>query len=219
MVQDYDGTAVVDATGEKIGTVERSYVDDSGAVRVVRLKIGMLRAKHRLVPVDEVQPEEDTLRVPYTKQVVEESPDVDVDDDLEGETLERVRAYYSGMQGRVPNDTQTQEERRAQPDDRPVVRERRATVRDVGQAEARDAAAVPADAGQEMRGVRDLGDVIEVPIVEEELVKRPVVKEVLRIRKHTVTDQQQVNEQLRREDVEVDREGDVDVRVEDQRRS
>ena len=206
MVQDYDGAAVIDATGEKIGTVERSYVDDSGAVRVVRLKIGMLRAKHRLMPVDEVQPEEDTLRVPYTKQVVEDSPDVDVDDDLDGETLERVRAYYGGGREQVQHD-------------RSMVQEREAPVRDAGQAETGDAAAVPADAGREMRGVRDLGDVIEVPIVEEELVKRPVVKEILRIRKHTVTDQQQVNEQLRREDVEVDREGDVEVRVEDQRRS
>ena len=64
--------------------------------------------------------------------------------------------------------------------------------------------------------MRDLGDVIEVPIVEEELVKRPVVKEILRIRKHTVTDQQQVDEEPRKDDIEVDREGDVDVRVDDQ---
>ena len=206
MVQDYDGTAVVDATGEKIGTVERSYVDDAGAVRVVSIKIGRLRAKHRLVPVDDLRPEEDALRVPYSKQVVEESPDVDVDDALEGETLERVRAYYAGGRERVEHD-------------RPAEQEREVAVRDIGEAGARDVAAAPAADEQEMRQVRDRGDVIEVPIVEEELVKRPVVKEVLRIRKDTVTDRQQVNEELRREDVQVEREGDADVRVEDQRRS
>ena len=32
MIEDYNGTAVVDAAGETIGTVERSYVDDDGAV-------------------------------------------------------------------------------------------------------------------------------------------------------------------------------------------
>ena len=205
MVQDYDGTAVIDAAGDKIGTVERSYVDDTGAVRMVSIKMGILRAKHRLVPVDEVQPEEDTLRIPYTKQVVEDSPDVDADDTLEGETLERVRAYYAGGRERVAHDRST-------------VQEREARVRDVGQAEARDVAAVPAADVQEMRQVRDRGDVIEVPIVEEELVKRPVVKEVLRIRKSTITEQQQVREDVRKEDLEIDRHGDVDVHVEDHER-
>ena len=31
MIQDYDGAAVIDAAGERTGTVERSYVDDDEA--------------------------------------------------------------------------------------------------------------------------------------------------------------------------------------------
>jgi len=60
--------------------------------------------------------------------------------------------------------------------------------------------------------VRDLGDVIEVPIVEEEIVKRPVVKEVLRIRKSSTSERQTVQDDVRKEDVEVISEGDVPVR-------
>ena len=206
MVQDYNSAAVVDATGERIGTVERSYVDDAGTVRVVGIKMGTLRAKHRLVPVDGAVREKDELRIPYAKQTVEESPDVDVDDTLEGETLEQVRAYYAGGRERLQQD-------------HPTVQEREATVRDVGQRETRAVPDARAEDVQELSRIRDRGDVIEVPVVEEELVKRPVVKEILRIRKHTVTDRQQVNEELRKEDVDVAREGDVSVDVDDQRRS
>ena len=205
MVQDYNSAAVVDATGERIGTVERSYVDDAGTVRVVGIKMGTLRAKHRLVPVDAAVREKDELRIPYAKQTVEESPDVDVDDTLEGETLERVRAYYAGGRERVQQD-------------QPTVQEREATVRDVGRTAARAVPDARAEDAQEMSRARDRGDVIEVPIVEEELVKRPVVREVLRVRKGTVTEHQQVNEELRREDVELEREGDVGLRGDEHRR-
>ncbi len=206
MVQDYDGDTVIDATGEEIGTVEQSYVDDAGHVCVVKVKLGRLFAKHRLVPVDDVEPHDGRLRVRYRKQTIEDAPDVDAKDDVVGETLARVRAYYAG--GREPVQQ-----------DRLRVQEREATVRDVGGTEGRDVTAVPADDTEEMRRVRDLGDVIEVPIVEEELVKRPVVKEVLRVRKDTVTDRQQVNEELRKEDVDIERTGDVDIRVDEHRRS
>ncbi len=198
MVQDYDGATVIDAALEEIGTVERSYVDDTGRVRIVKVKLGKLFAKHRLVPVDDIEPHNDCLRVRYSKQMIEDAPDVDADDALEGEALARVRAYYGDSRERVQQD-------------RAGVQEYEATVRDVSAGSAEDV--------EETSRVRDRGDVIEVPIVEEELVKRPVVKEILRIRKHTVTDQQQVEEELRREDVEIERDGDAEVRVEDQRRS
>ena len=57
--------------------------------------------------------------------------------------------------------------------------------------------------------VRDLGDVIEVPVIEERMVKTPVVKEVLRIRKRSVTEQRTVSADLRKEDVDVVKEGDT----------
>jgi hypothetical protein len=53
----------------------------------------------------------------------------------------------------------------------------------------------------------DGGEVIKVPIVEEELVveRRPVVREVVVIRKHPVQETRAVDAELRRERLEVDR--------------
>ena len=215
MVQDYDGLTVVDATGEKIGTVERSYVDDAGRVRMVSVKLGRLFAKHRLVPVDDVEPDDDRLHVRYPKEMIEDAPDVDAQETLEDEAVARVRAYYAGTRGRVPGEAEA--ERRPEPAG-PVVQEREAAIADSRRVEA-GAASGAVDDVQEMTRIRDRGDAIEVPIVEEELVKRPVVKEILRIRKDTVADQRLVTEELRKEDIEVEREGDVDVNVEEQRRS
>lgn len=53
---------------------------------------------------------------------------------------------------------------------------------------------------------------IEHPIVEEELVKRPmvpVVKEVLRIRKTTLAEQQSIDGKMQKEHIEVKEEGDT----------
>ncbi len=196
MVQDYDGATVVDATGEAIGTVERSYVDDAGAVRMVRVKLGKLFAKHRLVPVDGLRPQGDTLRIPYLKQLVEEAPEVDAADDLAGDGLERVRLHYATLR-EVPSVRDTAEE--GTPSD----------------AEAQHVPAVGEGESAAVGGIRERGDVIEVPIVEEEIVKRPVVKEVLRVRKETRTRQQPIATTLRREELVVDERGEVDVAVED----
>ena len=216
MVQDYDGAAVVDATGERIGTVERSYVDDGGTVRVIAVKLGRLFAKHRLVPIDDAKREDDAIRVPYTKEMVQDSPDVDADEDLEGEALARVRAYYAGTRERSRGDVE--DERRSEPPT-PAAERTEATVAEVRPGREGDASGATADDAEVVTGIRDRGDVIEIPIVEEELVKRPVVREVLRIRKSTIVERQDVDEELRKEDVEIDQEGDVDVQVDDRRRS
>ncbi len=220
MIQDYNGDTVVDATGERIGTVEQSYVDDGGTVRAVGVKIGTLRTKHRIVPVDGASREKDRLTVPYTKRTVEESPDADAGDTLEGEMLQRVRAYYAGAGERVGDRAPGARPAASQTRQPPATAQsREAPADDTREAETPEAAGSLSDEARELGAVRDLGDTIEVPIVEEEIVKRPVVKEVLRIRKSTVAEQQKVEADLRKEDIEIDREGDVEVRVEDRRSS
>lgn len=49
--------------------------------------------------------------------------------------------------------------------------------------------------------IRIDGDVVEIPIVEEVLVKRPVVREVIRIRKDVLLERGEVDAVLRREEV------------------
>ena len=61
------------------------------------------------------------------------------------------------------------------------------------------------------QSLRDEDGVVEIPIFQEVLVKKIALKEVLRIRKHWVAEQQQVEADLRHEDVEVVKQGDVVV--------
>jgi hypothetical protein len=96
-LQDYDGADLLSGDGDKIGTVERSYVDGTGYARFVEVKIGTLLAKHRLVPTDGAQRLDTGLQVPFSKDVVEGSPDAkEAGDDVDSDFLRSVRAYYDG---------------------------------------------------------------------------------------------------------------------------
>jgi stress response protein YsnF len=137
--------------------------------------------------------------VSYSEPVIASSPDAsDADDTLQDDLLVRVQGYYDGN---GPGTTQTVE------DDRDAV--------DAVAVESRSIPTGEAGLDQEASNfdeVRDLGDVIEVPIVEEELVKRPVVKEVLRIRKTQEPRTETIQGDVRKEEVEVIREGDAVIR-------
>jgi uncharacterized protein YrrD len=94
---DYDGAHVIDGSGENIGTVEQTYVGGDGAVQFVEVKIGTLLPKHRMVPADAADLQDDGLHVSYDKQVILSSPDVaKVDHVLDGDALGTVRDYYAG---------------------------------------------------------------------------------------------------------------------------
>src|SRR5207248_8228116 len=97
---------VVAAPGERIGSVERSYVDDSGIVRFVEVMIGAFFAKHRLIPLAGAQFTAGRLVVPYKIGRIMESPDASsASDILEAELLEQVQAYYA--LGRESTDGET----------------------------------------------------------------------------------------------------------------
>jgi Domain of unknown function (DUF2382)/PRC-barrel domain len=217
MVQDYDGAEVVDACGERIGIVERSYVDASETVRFVEVMIGAFLAKHRLIPLDGAQISSGTLTVPYTKDMIVQSPDASsVSDTLEGELLEQVQAYYA--RGRESTD----------------VAPAGSTAQDVAVVPAGDAAVVegeviipePAsDLARQAGEGRDRDDGTAIPIVEEEtaipiveeevvVVKRRVVKEVLRVRKGQVIEHETIPATVWMEPAQVVHDGDLVVRHE-----
>jgi hypothetical protein len=94
-MDDYDGKDVLDPDGTRIGTVERTFADDRGIAHFVEVRTGRLFAKHRLIPIDQPEITDGTLRVSYRKGVVAGSPDAaSTGDTLEGETLESVQVYY-----------------------------------------------------------------------------------------------------------------------------
>jgi len=199
MIQDYDGAEVVDACGERIGTVERSYVDDSETARFVAVTIGAFLPKHRLIPLDGAQNSSGTLTVPYTKDRIVQSPDASsVSDTLEGELLEQVQAYYA--RGRESTDVATAG----------------SSEQDVAVVPAGDVAVVPgeviipepaSDMAWRAGEVRDRDDVMAIPIVEEEVVM--VKRRVLRVRPGQIIEHNTIPER-----VEVIQDGDVVVQDE-----
>jgi len=232
-MEDYDGTDVADAAGERIGTVERSYVDDQGKVQFVEVKLRGLRAKHRLIPMDIIDRTDNALTVSFARGVVEESPDASsARDTLEEGTLDQIRAYYESQRrglgpavadaAAIPvseseTDTTSGSASSGQGKEgigdkmRGAVEQVREKLPGGSGAEGGQSQGDESWHGQDRFQVRDLGDVIEVPIVEEEIVKRPVVKEVLRIRKSSTSEQQTVQGDVRKEHVEVISEGDAPV--------
>jgi len=199
MIQDYDGAEVVDACGERIGIVERSYVDASEIVRFVEVMIGAFLPKHRLIPLDGAHISSGTLTVPYTKDMIVQSPDASsVSDTLEGELLEQVQAYYA--RGRESTDVATAG----------------SSEQDVAVVPAGDVAVVPgeviipepaSDMAWRAGEVRDRDDVMAIPIVEEEVVM--VKRRVLRVRPGQIIEHNTIPER-----VEVIQDGDVVVQDE-----
>ena len=211
-MNDYDGAQVIDAGGDHIGTVDRTYVDDNETPRLIEVKMGGLLSKHRLIPVDQAEMTDDGLRVPYVKDMIEESPHIGRSDSLEGETLERVRSYYAsgdGIEDNAADEVPVSQDVAGED----AVTEEVPVVTPI--AESSNQAPTPpvitessgdydADSPMVTGQIRDLGDVIEVPVMEEILVKKTVVKEVLRIKKSELTETQMVSGDIRREDVEVE---------------
>lgn len=193
MTVTYDGATAYDAEGNKIGTVERTYIDDSGAAQFVAVKSGTLRHRHRLIPLAGADMGDNGLRLPYSSEAISDGPEVDPEDTLEGDILGETRAYYLGSNGTETRDDERHHEDEAEHVDVPLV------------------APASGESVESLGQVRDLGDVIEVPIVEERLVRQPYVKEVVRIRKTSTSETRTVGADVRRESVEVDADEGVTV--------
>jgi hypothetical protein len=95
MRQIYDGLQLLDSAGRPIGTIRQSYLDESGVVQFLDVKLRTVTGRHHLVPADHAETSPDGVRVPYARGVVEESPAVRGDETLTGDELERVRDYYA----------------------------------------------------------------------------------------------------------------------------
>jgi hypothetical protein len=194
----YDDASVIDADGNSIGTVEETYIDANDIPRFVSVRTGTLFHKHYLVPLSGADMTDQGLQLPFTKDQIEGGPQVDPGDTLAGDVLGRTRAYYTGAGGMedATDAADTADDGETDGDDDAGEVPRMEDIPLVAGADGRTA--------EEMRQVRDLGDVVEIPIVEERLVRQPVIREVVRVRRSSSTVRQTVGADVRREDVEVD---------------
>jgi uncharacterized protein (TIGR02271 family) len=224
---------VVDAQGSKIGKVGTVYIaEDTAQPEWVTVKTGMFGQKESFVPLQGAQQESDGLHVQVSKDQVSDAPQAEADGRLSEQDRARLYQYYNMPMPRTSSEqsqpggerdttardgeSMTRSEERLKVGTEPVetgrVRLRKHVVTEeqqvnvpvsheevhiesepVGEAERRNAA----DMGEAEQEVTLHA---EKPRVEKESV--PVEK--ARLAKETVTEDQPVSDQVRREEFEVE---------------
>jgi len=231
-VRTWRGQDLLGRDGEKLGTVEEIYLDsESGDPEWALVTTGMFGTKQSFVPLRSASQSGDGVTVPFDKATVKESPQIDPDGELsEPEEAELYRHYgmdYSApgsdsgrdVSGPTTDDamTRSEEELRVGTTERESgrVRLRKYVVEDevtktvpVRREEVRverepitDANVDAATSGPEISSEEH-----EVVLREEEVVaeKRAVPKERVRLDKDVETDERQVSETLRKEQIDID---------------
>lgn len=94
-LKDWTGLDLVDASGEKIGTVvEVRYGDLAGQPAWLVVTSGVLGTERILVPAGSAEPVGDRLRVPFDKETVENAPELEHMGPLVLDEEVRLCTYY-----------------------------------------------------------------------------------------------------------------------------
>ena len=218
------GAPVYDEAQDRIGSIEEIFYDrDSRRPEWIGIGTGFLGTKRVLVPVEGARTEGDGVYVPYAKDKVKDSPDID-GDEISRETEDELYAYYALSRGRAQVDggvaeasvTRSEEELRVgkretetgharlrkwvetEPVSEDVeLRHERATVT----RERIDQPVSGAEIGEEQVDVTLRS---EEPVVE----KQAVAKERIGVQKDVDVEEQTVTGEVRKERVDVEGEAD-----------
>jgi uncharacterized protein (TIGR02271 family) len=232
-VLDSRGSTVVGSDGDKIGKVEDVYLDrETDQPEWVLVNTGLFGSRSTFVPLSEATQRGNDIVVPFTKDVVKDAPNIDADGELsEQEEADLYRYYnleYSAFEpgtdarGERTDDAMTRSEEELRvgktQQERGRVRLRKYVVTEnvqqtvpVQREEVRveREPITEANVGEATSGPDISEDEHEMVLSEEQVVteKRTVPKERVRLAKDTVTDEQTVSEELRKEQIE--QEGDI----------
>jgi uncharacterized protein (TIGR02271 family) len=229
----FAGYEVYDSSGEKIGKVDDLFVDEQDNPEYIGVKMGFLGMSSTLIPMEICTVDEagQRINVATDKETAKNGPTFDDDRDITPDFENEVYSYYGlqrastteepgayeAYQGETADEDElrvqrTEEELRTGTREREAgevsVRKRVRTDREQMEVPTRreevtvDRVPVEGEASE-----AEIGDEeIRVPVTEEEVVveKRPVAKEEVRIRKDVVEDTETVEEDVRREEVDID---------------
>jgi len=226
------GVPVYDGAGEKIGAVEEIFYDEqTNQPEWLGIGTGFFGTKRVLVPVEGGELREDGLYVPYAKERVKDSPDID-EDEISQETEHELYAHYGlryserrsesglpeGAGGRTA-ETQaeasvTRSEEELEVGKREVdagqVRLRKWVETEPAQMDVdlkRETARVTRERVDEPVSDAEIGEEeIEVPLRAEKAVaqKRTVAKERIGVEKDVETERETVRDEVRKERVGMD---------------
>jgi uncharacterized protein (TIGR02271 family) len=230
------GGTVLDQQGAKIGSISDIYLDEqSGEPEWVLVSTGGFAGKGTFVPLEGATQRGDDIIVPYDGDFVKDAPTMDPDGQLTPHEENELYAYYgrsdaevsqgttSGdVSGRGTDDamTRSEEELHVGTEQRErgrarlrkyVVTEQVTKTVPVQREEVRIEREPIAESNVDhaMDGPAISEEEHEVVLHEEQPVveKTTVPKERIRLDKDTVTEEEQVSEEVRRE--QIDAEGDV----------
>jgi uncharacterized protein (TIGR02271 family) len=226
-LQGLHGAPVYDASGDQIGKVEEIFVDaDSQNPEWIGLGTGFLGTKRLLVPIQGAQPEDDGVTVPYAKDQVKGAPGID-DDQISPGAEQELYAYYGLGGGQRGGDlpagdggqavTRHEEELAV---GKQQVETGRARLHKWVETEPvamdvdlqHETARLTREPVDQPVADAELGeDTIDVPLHGEHAVvqKQMVAKERVGIETDVETDRETIQDEVRKERVEV--EGDVDA--------
>jgi uncharacterized protein (TIGR02271 family) len=229
---EWRGRDVASGGGDSIGTLEEVYLDThTGRPEWATVKTGLFGTKQSFVPLADSRVEGERIVVPYSKDQVKDAPSVDPDGELSEDEETRLYEHYgighepsgppSGedVSGPTTDDAMTRSEEelrvgtaqrergRARLRKYVVTEEVQQTV-PVQREEVRVEREPITDenADQALAGPEISEEEHELTLHEEEVVteKRTVPKERVRMSKDTVTDEQSVSEEVRKEQIEVE---------------
>ena len=225
------GAEVHSSDGQKIGSVEEIFYDEqTNQPEWIGIGTGFFGTKRVLVPLEGAQFQQDVVTVPYSKDQVKSSPDVDGDEisqDLEQQLYSHYGIGYSerrsetglpergAPRGRVDREgsvTRAEEELRV---GKREVEAGRVRLRKWVETEPvtadvelrRETARVQREPIDQPVSGAEIGEQdIEVPLSAEEPVvqKETVAKERISLGKDVETDVERVSDEVRRERVDIE---------------
>ena len=96
-LENLDGATVYDQHNDKVGTVKEIYLDDqTSEPRFVTVATGLFGMKETFVPLDAAHRIADgDLKVPYTKDFIKDAPNLDPDGHIDPAEEREIFEYYS----------------------------------------------------------------------------------------------------------------------------
>ena len=226
------GATVVDAAGQKVGSVREIYLDnDTGVAEWALVHTGLLGTRSTFVPLAEAVHDGGSIQVPYTKHQIEGAPNLDEGGRLSGTAEAELYAFYGliysetnsgsglpegapGLAHRTEGAAMTRSEEELRVGTESVesgrVRLRKWVETEPIETEVharRETAVIERQpVNQPVAGVAMGEAEIEVPLLREEpvLEKRTVAKERIELVKGVRTDQETVAAELRKERIDVE---------------
>jgi uncharacterized protein (TIGR02271 family) len=193
--QSWQGRTIIDLAGDKLGTIDAIYLDDeTGQPEWATVTGGLFSAKAAFVPLAQAQDMGDSVQVPYDKQQVIDAPSPQADQSLSQDEEAALYRHYGLDYSEHRSDSGLPAGERH-----------------------RDGDGVYDDVQETAVGHDTSGPTTEDAMTrsEEELRVGTQTRERgrARLRKHVVTEEQQVTVPVQREEVRVEREPITDANI------